>query len=131
MPFYLVESFMKKDLDSTARGGHVICGERRLIKSLYIKCMKKGYRPHQFTEWLHRKYGELVVVRKRRDGAGAANSLPCVLCRKAIERVGVQWIAYDGSKWVHSEKSATLPTSIPTNKQHRVLGFRRDNQTKC
>lgn len=129
MPFYLVESFMKKNPDSKAQGGHVTCGERRLIKNLFIKCMKSGKRPHQFTEWLHRKYGELIITRDTCYGPG--NSLPCVLCRKTIEKSNVKWIAYDGSKWIHSKRSDYVPKSIPTNKQHRILGFiRRDNQSK-
>jgi hypothetical protein len=127
MPFYLVESYMSKNPNAEAQGGHVICGERRLIKQLYRQCMKKGYKPHQFSEWLHRKYGEMIVQRKTCVGHG--NSLPCVLCRKAIEKVGIKWVAYDGSNWVHSKKTICLPTSIPTNKQQRVLGFRRDNKT--
>jgi hypothetical protein len=126
MPFFLVESYMSKNPMWEAQGGHVTCGERRLIKQLFRECMKRGYKPHQFSEWLHRKYGELVVLRKTCYGHG--NSLPCVLCRKAIERIGIKWIAYDGSNWVHSKKTECLPISIATNKQHRVLGFRRNNQ---
>jgi mannitol/fructose-specific phosphotransferase system IIA component len=128
MPFYLVESYMSKNPYVGAQGGHVICGERKLLKQLFIRCMKKGYKPHQFTEWLHRKYGELVIQRKTCLGHGI--SLPCVLCRKAIERAGIDWVAHDGIQWVHSKKSICLPVSIATNKQHRVLGFRRDNKTQ-
>ena len=128
MPFYLVESYMSKNPMAEAQGGHVICGERRLIKQLFRECMKRGYKPHQFSDWLHRKYGELIVLRKTCYGHG--NSLPCVLCRKAIERVGIKWVAHDGQKWVRSKQAVCLPVSIPTNKQQRVLGFRRDNKTK-
>jgi hypothetical protein len=127
MTFYIVESYMSKYPNIGATGGGHTCGERRLIKHLFRECMIRGNRPHQFTNWLHRKYGELVVQRK--TGYGHGNSLPCVLCRKALERVGLKWVAYDGSNWVHSKKTICLPISIPTNKQQRVLGFRRDNKT--
>ena len=71
------------------------------------------------------RYGELVIERKSCYGHG--NSLRCVLCRKAIERIGLKWVAHDGEDWVHSKKSDYLPPSIPTNKQLRQLGFRRNN----
>jgi hypothetical protein len=89
--------------------------------------MKKGYKPHQFTEWLHRKHGELVIERK--NIYGDAVSLPCVLCRKAMERFDICWAAHDGTQWVHSKKSEYLPPSIPTAKQKRMLGFGCNNQT--
>lgn len=105
------------------------CSERKLIKQLYRTCLKKGNKPHQFTDWLHRKHGELVIERK--NIYGDAVSLPCVLCRKVIERLDIRWTAHDGEKWVHSRKSEYLPTSIPTNKQKRNLGFGRYNQPQC
>ena len=50
-------------------------------------------------------------------------SIPCVLCRKSIEKNKITWSAYDGEKWVHSNKSNELPKSISTSKQKRNLGF--------
>jgi hypothetical protein len=83
--------------------------------------MKKGYKPHQFTDWLHRKYGELVV--SRQNIYGDAISLPCVMCRKAMEKFDIRWKAHDGCRWVHSKKTECLPISLPTAKQKRILGF--------
>ena len=105
-----------------------MCSERQLIRRLYRECIKKGYRPHQFTEWMHRKYGHLIVFRKTTYGNGI--SLPCVLCRKMIERYDICWIAHDGDKWVNSKKTENLPASIPTAKQRRMLGFGCNNQTQ-
>jgi len=107
----------------------ICCAERRLIKQLLWECLKRGNKPHQFQSWVNRKYGELIVERKTFYGHG--NSLPCVLCRKAIEKIGLRWIAHDGTSWIRSTKSEYLPPSIPTNKQSRQLGFRRDNKPKC
>ena len=104
------------------------CAERKLIRQLFRTCMKSGYRPHQFTDWLHRKYGELVVERK--NIYGDAVSLPCVICRKVIEKLEIRWTAHDGEKWVHSKKSTHLPPSIPTAKQKRMLGFGSNNKTQ-
>ena len=50
-------------------------------------------------------------------------SIPCVLCRKSIEKNKITWSAYDGEKWVHSNKSNELPKSTSTSKQKRNLGF--------
>jgi len=124
MGYIVIESYMTKK-PAMAQSNCICCAERLLIKRLYRDNLKKGNKPHQFAEWLHRKYGELVV--ERRTCYGQGNSLPCVICRKAIEKIGICWTAYDGTKWVHSKHSEYLPPSIPTNKQSRLLGFRRDN----
>jgi len=128
MGYIVVESYMSKKPVKT-QSNCICCAERRLIKQLWWECIKRGNKPHQFTNWIHRKYGELVVERKTCYGHG--NSLPCVLCRKAIEKIGLKWVAHNGEDWVHSKKSEYLPPSIPTNKQSRQLGFRRDDKPKC
>lgn len=98
-----------------------ICAERKLLKHLYNECLKSGYKPHQFTSWLHRKYGELVV--SRRTVFGDSISMPCVICRKFLQKHDVRWTAYDGCQWVHSKKTDDLPVSRPTRKQIQTLGF--------
>ena len=98
----------------------ICCAERRLIKQLQRESFRKGVKPYKFAEWIHRKYGTLVVARFRRDGQ-IGTSLPCVLCRKAIDKSGIQWMAYDGNDWVHSSKTENLPKSIPTNRQRRTI----------
>ncbi len=99
----------------------ICCAERKLIRHLFHICMKKGYKPHKFTDWLHRKYGELIVERK--NIYGDAVSIPCVLCRKVIERYDIRWMAHDGQKWIHSRKTEHLPPSIPTAKTEKNLGL--------
>ena len=32
-----------------------MCAERQLIRQLYRECLRKGHRPHQFSDWVHRK----------------------------------------------------------------------------
>ena len=96
-----------------------MCAERQLIRMLYRECLKKGYKPHQFTDWLHRKYGQLIV--ERRNTLGDAISLPCVLCRKTLSKHGIKWTAHDGCQWVHGNED--IPTRS-TNKQKRLLGFK-------
>ena len=58
----------------------------------------------------------------RKDGVEGI-SLPCVMCRKAIEKHNIKWRAYDGENWIDSSKTEILPKSQPTNKQRRFLNF--------
>ena len=126
MKYCTVTSYMSKG-PGMISNNHM-CAERQLIRRLYRECLKKGYKSHQFTEWLHRKYGHLVIT--RRNTLGDAISLPCVLCRKMIERYDICWTAHDGHQWVHSKKSDQLPQSIPTAKQKRNLGFGSDDESQ-
>ena len=126
MKYCTVTSYMSKG-PGMISNNHM-CAERQLIRRLYRECLKKGYKSHQFTEWLHRKYGHLIIM--RRNTLGDAISLPCVLCRKMIERYDICWAAHDVDQWVHSKKSDQLPQSIPTAKQKRNLGFGSDDESQ-
>jgi len=119
MKYCLVTCYMSKG--PTIISDSLCCAERKMIRRLYREYMKRGQNPHNFTSWLHRKYGELVVERKTVYGDGI--SMPCVLCRKAIEKLEIKWRAFDGERWVHSVKTPDIPDSIATHKQKRVLGF--------
>ena len=119
MKYCTVISCMSKG--PTIESNNHMCSERQLIKRLYRECLRKGYKAHQFSDWVHRKYGHLIVYMKTVYGDGI--SLPCVLCRKTIERYDICWVAHDGERWVHSKKTENLPPSIPTAKQKRKLGF--------
>tara|TARA_B100000401_G_scaffold180107_1_gene121027 strand:- start:4844 stop:5305 length:462 start_codon:yes stop_codon:yes gene_type:complete len=103
----------------------ICCSERRLIKTLKHDFYKRGYRPHQFSSWVNRKHGTLVICRETSYGDGI--SLPCVLCRKVIDKHDLKWIAHDGEKWIHSKKTLCIPKSQPTNKQRKHLGFGLNN----
>jgi hypothetical protein len=84
---------------------------------------------HNFAKWLHRKHGTLVIWRHRKDGV-MGNALPCVICRKAMEKYNIQWIAGIGGddKWVNSKNPENLPSSMPTNKQRRYI-FKKEKNT--
>jgi hypothetical protein len=124
MKYCTVTSYMSRG-PVTISNNHM-CAERQLIRQLYRTCLQKGYKPHQFTEWLHRKHGELIIERK--TIYGDAISLPCVLCRKVMEKFDICWAAHDGEGWVHSKKSKCVPRSLPTAKQKRNLGFGCNDQ---
>ena len=99
------------------------CAERRIISQLLRKSVKNGVKIHNFATWLHRKHGKLIIWRNRRDGE-MGNALPCVLCRKSLEKYKIRWKAcIGGDNWVNSTHLDTLPKSKPTNKQRRVMKF--------
>jgi len=124
MSYTTVVTYTTK-LTSLSKSDSTCCAERRLIKNLKHEFLKKGYKNHQFSSWINRKHGALVICRETSYGDGI--SLPCVLCRKMIDKYNFKWIAYDGERWVHSCRSVNIPKSRPTNKQVRVLGFSFDN----
>ena len=112
-------------LNSKSSSDSTCCAERRLIRNLKHDFLKKGYKNHQFSSWVNRKHGALVICRETSYGDGI--SLPCVLCRKMIDKYNLKWIAYDGNEWIHSCKSVHVPKSKPTNKQRRILRFGLNN----
>ena len=93
------------------------CAERRLIKQLEQEAIRKNVPKYRFGDWVHRKYGELVIYRMRKDGI-LGRSIPCVLCLKAMNKRKLNWTAYDGEKWVTRENA---PKSVPTGKQRRTI----------
>lgn len=97
------------------------CAERKLIRSLQLQASRQGVGPARFSAWIHRKYGDFIVTRVRVDG-GHGTSLPCVICRKALERYSIQWRAHIGSQWVKST-DPDVPPSRSTTKQRIKLGF--------
>lgn len=120
MSFTIVTTYTTK-LSKVTKSDCICCAERRIITNLKREFLKKGYKNHQFAYWFNRKCGTLVIRRETSYGDGI--SLPCVLCRKMIEKYNFKWVAHDGEKWIHSCRSIDIPKSRPTNKQKRLLGF--------
>lgn len=121
MKYCVVRSHMSKAGDIITTSTSHMCAERQVIRRLYRECIKDGNKPHSFKRWLRRKYGQMII--SRTNIHGDATSIPCVLCRKMLEKYEIKWRAHDGSKWVDSYKDICLPISKPTNKQVRKLGF--------
>jgi len=124
MSYHVVTTYTTK-LKTEVKSDNISCSEKRLIKNLKHNFFKKGYKNHKFQSWVNRKYGALVICRETSYGDGI--SLPCVLCRKMIDKYNLKWIAYDGNEWIHSCKSVHVPKSKPTNKQRRILRFGLNN----
>ena len=98
------------------------CAERALLKTLVIHARRQGVHAACISHWIHRKYGDLVIQKIRHDGQ-AGTSLPCVLCRKALDRWSIQWRAHIDQRWIKSNDSE-LPKAKPTNNQKLLLGFK-------
>ena len=107
--------------DGDVENDCICCSERKMIKKLLRESVKKGVKYHGFSDWVNRKHGTLHIWRNRRDGV-LGNSLPCVLCRKAIDKHKLKWVAYLDEKWVKST-DIDVPKSVPTRKQTALLGF--------
>jgi hypothetical protein len=97
------------------------CAERRLISRLQHQAKREGVSPARFVSWVYRKFGPIVVQRTRKDGL-PGTSLPCVICRKTLDRLRMPWMAHVNERWYHST-DADLPPSKPTNKQKSMLKF--------
>jgi hypothetical protein len=90
------------------------CAERRMIKMKLWELSKKGHGIYKFPTWLHRTHGKMKISRP----SGTMVSLPCVMCRKVIEKYRIDWIAFDGTSWVHGYEA---PVARPTSKQRNIL----------
>lgn len=98
-----------------------------MISYLEREARRKGVKPHKMASWIHRVHGNFVISRERKDGITGI-SLPCVICKKAMERYRIQWVAYSGNVWVNNIQTDNIPKSKPTNKQIRHLGFSDNSQ---
>ena len=100
---------------------HRCCAERRLLSAARETARRRGVRPWAFARWFSASFGALVVVRRTRDG-DVASSLPCVLCRRALEATGVRWTAVTREGAFVTDRDA--PLSEPTARQRSLWGQR-------
>jgi hypothetical protein len=92
-----------------------MCAERRFIQYMKHKSKIEGVQPSGFTHWLHRKLGKISIQRIRCDGSHGT-SIPCVFCRKVLDREYIHWEAHIGDKLV-SSRDENPPISKLTQKQ--------------
>ena len=94
-----------------------------MINKLMELSKRKGNSPAQFTTWTYRKFGEMTIRRDRGDGLMGI-SLPCIMCRKKLDRLKIPWRAHIYNQWV-SSRDENVPNSKPTNKQKSILKIKR------
>lgn len=85
-----------------------------------MKAKAHGVSKSRMSHWINRKYGCLHVTRELSNG-DLGSSLPCVFCRKKLESMNLNWVAYHNGKWV-SCSDEHIPQSKPTARQ-RVQNF--------
>jgi hypothetical protein len=93
-----------------------------MLSKLKLQASREGVRATKFATWVHRKYGTMIIWRNLADGSPGL-SLPCVICRKALEKYSIQWRAHLGPNW---HTSSDAPRSQPTHKQVSMMGFLRE-----
>jgi hypothetical protein len=82
---------------------------------------REGVPRARFIHWTQRKFGPLVIQRVRKDGQ-PGTSLPCVVCRKTLDRMRMPWRAHIDAEWVTHENA---PPSKPTTKQRNKWDKRK------
>mgnify|MGYP001101417946 CR=1 FL=1 len=105
-----------------------VCAERKHIEKLVHTAKIKGIPRHSVSSWIKRKEGEILIERFHKNG-DVATSLPCVLCKHALEKYGLKWSAFYCGKWVSSEDE-DLPKSKPTSRQNDQVFGRRSKIKK-
>ena len=95
------------------------CAERRMIAFLRELSKRRGNSPAQMTHWIHRKFGEMVIRRERVDGQMGI-SLPCIVCRKQLDRLQIPWRAHIHDTWI-SSRDLVIPPSKLTHRQKIIL----------
>jgi len=106
-----------------------VCAERKHIEKLIRIARTKGIPKHSVPSWIKRKEGEIVIERFHKNGE-VATSLPCVLCKHALDKYNLKWTAYHCDRWVSSDDE-DLPKSKPTSRQNDQVFGRRERVKKC
>jgi hypothetical protein len=92
-----------------------------MLKNLKLEARRSGIKRECFSTWVHRKYGDMIIFRTLHDGTPGV-SLPCVICRKVLDKNSIQWKAHCGQQWFKSTDD-NIPKSRPTQRQKYKLGF--------
>ena len=94
-----------------------------MIAFLKEQSRRAGVHRARFVHWTKKKYGPLVIKRVRRDGQ-MGTSLPCIVCRKVLDRLHMPWVAHIDTQWVKSTDQ-NVPKSKPTHKQKTLWEKKR------
>jgi hypothetical protein len=101
-----------------ANSAHM-CAERLFFRRVNLEANRAGIKPHQLGNWIHRKYGDVIIERVRGTGE-LGTSIPCVMCRKTLDRWSIQWRAHKGNQW-HRSTDVDVPESRPTHRQRQLI----------
>ena len=95
-----------------------LCAERRLVEHLKHQAAVAGVQRHSVARWVRRRAGTLRIERFDASGKSAC-SLPCILCRRVLDALGLRWIALTRDGQMVTESDA--PQSELTRKQKMIF----------
>lgn len=75
--------------DVVASSSHRCCAERNVIDAMVTLATRKGVRHMGIAHWIRRKIGARMIIERFLCDDTPACCLPCVLCRRSIERLGI------------------------------------------
>ena len=96
------------------------CAESHLLDAARAEAARRGVAAHALARWLHRKWGDVHVERRRADGTYTC-SLPCITCRRALARSGIQWRARDWDGIELRSGDDDCPAAVFTSGQKALL----------
>jgi hypothetical protein len=96
-----------------------LCAERRLLEKISSHALRKGVARAAIAHWISRHFGHWRIERALSDGSHGF-SLPCIFCRRALDRMHVRWVAFAESGTPIWWDNA--PESLPTRRQMKLLG---------
>lgn len=114
------ETTKTKEIHIVGNTPHM-CAERRLLQYLRHRSKIEGVQPSAFSHWVHRKVGKFVICRIKCDG-NMGTSVPCVFCRKVLDRVCIHWTAHIGTEWVSSSDDDVPPSKLTQKQKGMFLG---------
>jgi hypothetical protein len=95
-----------------------ICAERRLLELFRHMAERRGVPRHRVVVWIRRQAGILSVERLTRTGEPAC-SLPCILCRCALDAMQLRWEAVDWAGEIVTDQTAPAP--VFTHRQKNCI----------
>lgn len=100
---------------------HSTCAERRMALRVWIAAVRHGVRgPTKIARWIRRRYGIWHVERFLSDGTPGI-SIPCLLCRRVLDRLGVRWEATNRDGETVGSHDPRPPTSTLTRRQKKYI----------
>lgn len=95
-----------------------MCAERRLLEQLCRQAQVAGFGGTAGVRWVNRHTRAFCIERLTKGGVHAC-SLPCTMCRRALDAYGIRWTAHIDQDNVVTEQNA--PQSKFTHRQRAIL----------
>lgn len=99
------------------------CAERNVLDKWIRLAVKRGVAAHAIISWIRRKTGGTIVVKRYLFDNSLGCSVPCVFCRREIEKYDlvVTCTGRSGDKFEGRINDPEFPPSVLTLGQRRML----------